>query len=149
MAGLDDNVDEAVDRVMGEDDADRRDAHRRPIGGAGPPGEIGGDALRRQREGFARRRPEQICRTGGDHAIFPGEKLVGEDFRIDMPPSFNQQPSENHRLIGVVGHAACRHAAADGIVFRAGLEVAQNAVALGDQIARQVLGRHAQCVADR
>jgi hypothetical protein len=65
-----------------------------------------------------------------------------------VAPPGDQHLSQDHRLIGVVGDAASRHAAADRIVERTRRKASKEAKALRDKGTRHVLRRHPERIAD-
>jgi hypothetical protein len=69
---------------------------------------------------------------------------------IEGAVALDQEPAEQRRLLGVVGHRSGGHARGDRMTGRRGLEAAQHGPpALPYLRPRQQLRRHPQCVADR
>ena len=147
-AGLLHRVDQGPQVVRRDREADRGDAHRRPVGVAGTAGLFRRGARQHRVDRAAGGRAEQVERPARGHVALPGDQAVRQFARVH--PAGQQQAAEQDRLLGVVGDGAGRHARGDRVPGRGGLEPGQQRPpAVDDLLPGQHLRGHAERVADR
>ena len=132
------------------DDADRRDAHRGAVGGAGRAGLVQGHAGQDGGDGALGGGAEEIEGAAFGHVALPLGQRGREFVRVDRSMVLDQEPGQQHGLLGVVGDRPGEHAPGDVVTGRGGLEAGQERPpAIDDRRAGEHLGGHAESVADR